>query len=100
MKIEKNEGSIDRLIRIIFAEIFFLLAFFWLGGITQIIFYILGVALLLTGIFGFCGAYTLIGLKTCSVTEKPLSRRAWIIFALLFLAILIGGGYASHFFTK
>lgn len=100
MKIIKNEGSIDRIIRIVLAEIFVLLAFFWFGGIAQVILYVFAAVMLLTGVFGFCGAYTLIGLNTGTVSEKPVSKRAWSILALLSVGILIGGGYASDFFTK
>ena len=38
----KNEGTIDRLVRILIAEVFILGAYFWLGGAWQIVFYIVG----------------------------------------------------------
>lgn len=100
MIITKNEGSVDRAIRIILAEILFLLAFFWFGGAIQVILYMLSAAMLLTGIFGFCGAYKLLGVNTCTVSNEPTSKTVLYIFALLFVAILVGGGYSSDFFTR
>ncbi len=100
MKLIKNEGPIDRAARILLAEIFFLLAFFWFGGVPQLVFYALASAMLLTGIFGFCGVYKLLGVNTCAVSEKPIPKISLSVFVLLFVGILVGGGYASDFFTK
>jgi hypothetical protein len=37
----RNESSLDQIIRLILAVVFFQLAFFWLGGIGQLVFYVL-----------------------------------------------------------
>ncbi|MHB8252378.1 MAG: YgaP family membrane protein [Acidiferrobacter sp.] len=62
----KNEGMVDRVVRIILGLILIGLAvtgrwspWGWIG-----------IAPLLTGIFGFCGLYQLLGIKTCPVSTK------------------------------
>jgi DUF2892 family protein len=66
-----NVGMIDRVIRIVVGIL--LIAFAlrlgfpetgwnWIGWI--------GVIPILTAIFGYCPAYTIIGLSTCSLTRK------------------------------
>lgn len=61
-----NVGSIDRVIRIIIglaiiSQVFVGLHTPW-GWI--------GVVPLLTGVFGYCGAYTLFGINTCPMKSK------------------------------
>ncbi len=62
---KKNVGGIDRVLRIVVGLILMALAatghigsWGWLGALV-----------LATGIFSFCGAYTLLGLNTCPI--KP-----------------------------
>ncbi|MDD2565841.1 MAG: DUF2892 domain-containing protein [Candidatus Gracilibacteria bacterium] len=95
----KNEGGLDRLIRINLSLILFILGFFWVGGIIQIILLILSAILFITGIVGFCGLYKLIGITTLKKDEK-ISKLYWIIFTALFIIISIAGSYYSIFFTK
>jgi predicted phage tail protein len=63
MKIQKNVGETDKKIRIILGVISVFLA-------TQVsawprwVLLILGVSLILTGLFQFCGLYTLFGVNT------------------------------------
>lgn len=56
----RNEGSLDRVVRIVLGLVLLALAFFgpktWLG--------MLGLVPLVTGIVGFCPLYRLVGLKT------------------------------------
>jgi len=64
MKIQKNVGETDKKIRIGLGVLSVFLA-------TQIsdwlrwVLLILGVVLILTGLFQFCGLYTLFGINTC-----------------------------------
>ncbi len=63
---KKNVGSIDKIIRIIIAVIAVaLIATCTVTGILAIIIGIIGGAMLLTAIFGFCGLYSLIGFNSC-----------------------------------
>lgn len=60
---KQNEGSIDRVIRVLVGSVLLSLVFFgphsWLG--------LLGVVPLFTGIMGFCPLYRVLGLSTRSV---------------------------------
>jgi len=67
--ITKNVGGIDRVIRII-AGLALVFAAYSSAGLAS---YILGgasVIALITGLFGWCGLYTLLGVNTCKV-DKP-----------------------------
>ncbi len=66
----KNVGSADRAIRVIVGIA--ALAAFFLGlveGVLGIVSLVVGVAMLGTAAIGWCGAYTLLGIKTCPVGE-------------------------------
>lgn len=67
--ITKNVGSVDRVIRII-AGLALVLAAYRSAGPAV---YILGgasVIALVTGLVGWCGLYTLLGINTCKI-DKP-----------------------------
>ena len=57
----RNEGSLDRLLRVIVGLV--LIALVFVGPHTP--WGWIGIVPLLTGIVGFCPAYTLLGLRTC-----------------------------------
>jgi len=61
-----NVGSIDRILRIIAGLTLIALAASGVIGIWGWI----GVVPLLTGIFRFCPAYTLLGMNTCPMGKK------------------------------
>jgi len=101
MKLVKNEGALDRLLRVILAEVFFLLAVFWLGGVWQIVFYVLATIILVTGITGFCGAYKIFNISTNkNIPSKKYSVISITTFVIVFIIIAIAGSYFSNFFTK
>jgi hypothetical protein len=62
---KKNVGGIDRLLRIVVGLVLVALAATGQVGAWGW----LGLILLATGLFSFCGAYTLLGLNTCPL--KP-----------------------------
>lgn len=99
MNIIKNEGFWDRSLRLILAEVLFLLGFFWCGGTQQILLFVFAGALALTSLFGYCGLYTVLGIHTCS-SKQPVSKTVLGIFIFIVLSIAIGGSYASIFFSK
>jgi predicted tellurium resistance membrane protein TerC len=72
---KKNESNLDRIVRIVLAIVFLVVAYLWLVGVWQTVFYVLGLVLLFTGVSGFCGLYKLFGINTCKVdninTENP-----------------------------
>lgn len=63
----KNEGTVDRIVRIVIG--LGLLALTVVG--PQTYWGLVGVVPLLTGLFGFCPAYRLLGLSTCPMRPAP-----------------------------
>ncbi len=60
-----NVGSMDRLIRLLFASVLFYLGLFLYSGTgLGIVFVGLGGILLVTALFGFCGLYRILGIHT------------------------------------
>lgn len=66
MNIARNEGTIDRVIRVVVGLALIALVFVgpqtpwgWVGAI-----------LVITGLVGWCPAYRLLGIKTCRVAPK------------------------------
>ena len=67
-----NVGGIDRVLRIVAGLALIALA---LTQVVDMWGYIVGGIVLATGVFRFCGAYTLFGLNTCplkAVEEEPV----------------------------
>lgn len=62
--IKQNEGFIDRMIRIVVGFAAILIGNSMLSGVSQTIVYVVGAVALTTGIVGFCGLYTLLGITT------------------------------------
>ena len=58
----RNEGGLDRLLRVVVGLV--LLALVFVGPKTSLGW--IGVVPLLTGIVGFCPAYRIFGINTCS----------------------------------
>ncbi|MCR9181905.1 MAG: DUF2892 domain-containing protein [Flavobacteriaceae bacterium] len=68
---KKNMGTADRIIRIIIAAIIgFLYYNGTISGTLGLILLVLAIVFLLTSFIGFCGLYSLFGIKTCAVKEK------------------------------
>lgn len=63
---KKNEGSIDRILRII-VGIALLVAFFMLPEASYRYWLLIGVVPLLTGLVGSCPVYTIFGIGTCKL---------------------------------
>lgn len=64
---KKNEGTIDRVLRVLVGLGLLSLAF--VGPQTP--WGYIGVVPLLTGLVGFCPLYTLLGMNTCPLENKP-----------------------------
>jgi len=69
MKIQKNVGETDKKIRIGLGVVFVFLAT-QIGAWPRWVILILGIALILTGLFQFCSLYTLFGINTCERKVK------------------------------
>jgi hypothetical protein len=100
MKITKNVGVLDTVIRLFLSEVFFLLAFFWTYGVLQIVLYVLAFVMLGTSLFRFCGFYSFFKVNTCPVNEKSVSKVVVEVSVLMFVIIAVAGSYYSAFFTK
>lgn len=96
----KNIGNLDKSSRSLVGLIAFLAAFFWLGGVWQIILYIVAIIMFGTAITAICPLYVLLHINTTKEDLEKTSKKAGIIFSIIFLVILIGGAYASNFFSK
>lgn len=66
MSIERNEGTIDRVLRVIVGVAVLSLVF--VG--PQTAWGWLGLLPLATGLIGWCPAYSLLGIKTCRLSAK------------------------------
>lgn len=99
MKITKNVGEIDSLIRFFLAEVLFIVACFWTYGVLQIVAYVIGFVMLATSLSRFCGLYSLFKINTSS-KKKVVSKTVLLSFILLFAVTFIAGVYFSIFFTK
>ena len=66
MKSIQNEGAIDRVTRIVAGLI--LIALVFVG--PQTVWGWLGMIPLITGIVGWCPAYSIFGIKTCKIEAK------------------------------
>ncbi len=68
---KKNVGLTDQLVRFAAAAIIVVLYFTGqLSGFSTIILLVLAAVLILTGLFGFCPLYYLVGISTCKVKNK------------------------------
>lgn len=74
MFLKVNEGTTDRIIRIIIGIILLVIGFILLGltEVLAVILLIAGVIALFTGITGHCTLYTVLRISTCSkCKDKP-----------------------------
>ncbi len=63
---KKNVGTVDAIIRFIIAVVVAALIYLKIiTGTLAIVSGIVAVALLITGVLGWCGLYTLLGIRTC-----------------------------------
>jgi len=68
---KSNEGTTDRIIRLILGVVLIIIGWPVLGNNTPgVIFDIIGVVLLITGIAGFCGIYKVLGISTIKTPKE------------------------------
>lgn len=70
MKFTENEGSIDRMLRILLGSAALGFGLLVGNGTISIAAFIFGIALLETGIVGYCGLYSLCGISTVKKKDK------------------------------
>ena len=59
-----NEGTTDRLVRVVLGVVLLGLAYYSLHGTAQTVAVVAGVVALVTGLIGFCGLYKILGIST------------------------------------
>jgi hypothetical protein len=96
----QNVGTIDRFIRLLLAILFFEAAYFWLPGAWQIAGYGVGAVMLATATVRLCPLYTLLGLRSGARASPAAPTSLLILAAVVLLAALLGGSYASVFFSR
>jgi hypothetical protein len=75
LKVYKNVGGVDRMIRLISGIVLFIFSITALEGLYQFLLVMFSLMLLGTGIFGFCGIYQLIGISTCPISNKDKIKK-------------------------
>jgi len=95
----KNLGTMDRLLRVILAEICILVAFFWVAEEWQIPLYLIAGVMLLQAGTATCGIYTLLGWKNCEIVRRK-DRNLKTAFVVVALVLAVAGSYASAVLTK
>lgn len=68
--LKQNEGTTDRVVRIVIGIVALLAGLLWFTGILQIVAYVIGAVALVTGIIGFCGLYAILGISTKPVNNN------------------------------
>ena len=95
----KNLGYLDRIIRVIIAEAFLLLALFWVREDLQLPLILATAVILIPVISGSCGLYELLGWSSCElIKRKNDGLKTALVLAAVLLAVV--GGFASHVYTK
>ncbi len=97
----KNILPIERFLRLFLAVVLLEAGFFWLSGVPQILAYLAGAVMLVTGASSFCPVYKVIGVgpSAASCSRMPaLWVRVVAVVALL--GAVVGGSYASAVFSR
>ncbi|MCL7408992.1 YgaP family membrane protein [Marivivens donghaensis] len=66
--LKRNEGTIDRALRVILG-LALIAGYFMNGGGAYSWLYLLGIIPLVTGLIGSCPIYTILGLNTCPMKK-------------------------------
>jgi len=68
---KKNVGKIDKIIRLVIAIILIILiSASVITGLYAIIAGIISFAMIITSLTGFCGLYSILGIKTCPLDKS------------------------------
>ncbi|MEI6104414.1 MAG: DUF2892 domain-containing protein [Methanothrix sp.] len=95
----KNLGIMDRLLRVILAEICILVAFFWVTTEWQIPLYLIAGVMLLQAATATCSIYNLLGWNRCEIVRRK-DKNLMTAFVVVALLLAAAGSYASAVLTK
>ena len=95
----KNLGTMDRLLRVILAEICIIVAFFWVTEAWQIPLYLIAGVMLLQAGTATCSVYTLLGWNRCEIVRRK-DKNLMTAFVVVALVLAVAGSYASAVLTR
>ena len=95
----KNLGIMDRLLRVILAEICILVAFFWVTTEWQIPLYLIAGVMLLQAATATCSIYNFLGWNRCEIVRRK-DKNLMTAFVVVALLLAVAGSYASAVLTK
>jgi uncharacterized membrane protein HdeD (DUF308 family) len=75
MKLEKNVGTLDRLVRLVLAVVMFVAGALYLAPPLNYVAYVVGALLLVTGTTRMCMAYHAIGISTVEKAAKGPKKK-------------------------
>lgn len=91
-----NLSTSERVIRSLAGEFMMVLSYFWLTDALQIIFYVIGALLLITGIVGYCSIYQL--LKN-NKNQKCFTHEGIATLIIVMMVFGFAASYLSIFFS-
>ena len=95
----KNLGTMDRLLRVILAEVCILVAFFWVTVEWQIPLYLIAAVMLFQAATATCGIYRLLGWNSCEVIKRS-DKNLMTAFVVVALLLAGAGSYGSAAITR
>ena len=90
----RNLGTVDRLLRVILAELCMLAAFFWAAEEWQIPLYLIAALMLVQAATAYCGLYLLLGINRCPVIRRE-NRSLKAVLVAVALLLAAAGIYGS-----
>lgn len=95
----KNLGTMDRLLRLILAEICILVAFFWVAEEWQIPLYLIAAVMMFQAATATCGIYRILGWNNCEIVKRR-DKNLMAVFVVAALLLAGVGSYASSVITR
>jgi hypothetical protein len=96
----KNLHPADRFLRAMLGIALLELGYFWIAGPWQWVAYAAAAVMLITAAVRFCPLYRLLGISTAGRSKGSLRIGGWVLATGALAALLVGGSYASAFFTR
>lgn len=74
--IKINESKTDRILRIFLGFSFLFFGLFYFTNSIKVFMLIFGSILIVTGVTGFCGLYSFLGISTCPTKTKKAKNKS------------------------
>ncbi len=95
-----NEGFLDRSLRVTVGAVFISSAHLIMSPSFQTAVYVIGCAMTVTGLIGFCGLYTLLKINTCPVGSQTKLSDTIKLLMIFGFTLLLSGVIISQFTQK